>query len=68
MRLKFWQKQPRLRQQTDAEFLQWILLNYLEREIIDYDFYENLSENCESLEELNWIMDKMDKTEQFAAV
>ena len=65
MRLKFWQKQPRLRQQTDAEFLQWILLNYLEREIIDYDFYENLSENCESLEELNWIMDK---TEQFATV
>ena len=65
MRLKFWQKQPRLRQRTDAEFLQWILLNYLEREIIDYDFYENLSENCESLEELNWIMDK---TEQFATV
>ena len=65
MRLKFWQKQPRLRQQTDAEFLQWILLNYLEREIIDYDFYENLSENCESLEELNWILDK---TEQFATV
>ena len=65
MRLKFWQKQPRLRQQTDAEFLQWILLNYLEWEIIDYDFYENLSENCESLEELNWIMDK---TEQFATV
>ena len=65
MRLKFWQKQPRLRQQTDAEFLQWILLNYLEREIIDYDFYENLSENCESLEELNWIMDK---TEQYATV
>ena len=65
MRLKFWQKQPRLRQRTDAEFLQWILLNYLERDIIDYDFYENLSENCESLEELNWIMDK---TEQFATV
>ena len=65
MRLKFWKKQPRLRQRTDAEFLQWILLNYLEREIIDYDFYENLSENCESLEELNWIMDK---TEQFATV
>ena len=65
MRLKFWQKQPRLRQQTDAEYLQRILLSYLEREIIDYDFYENLSENCESLEELNWIMDK---TEQFAAV
>ena len=65
MRLKFWQKQPRLRQQTDAEYLQGILLSYLEREIIDYDFYENLSENCESLEELNWIMDK---TEQFATV
>ena len=68
MRLKFWKKQPRLSQQTDetdAEFLQWILLNYLEREIIDYDFYENLSENCESLEELNWIMDK---TEQYATV
>ena len=65
MRLKFWKKQPRLRQQTDAEFLQWILMNYLEREIIDYDFYENLSENCESLEELNWIMDK---TEQYATV
>ena len=65
MRLKFWQKQPRLRQQTDAEFLQWILISYLERDIIDYDFYENLSENCESLEELNWIMDK---TEQCAAV
>ena len=65
MRLKFWKKQPRLRQRTDAEFLQWILLNYLEREIIDYDFYENPSENCESLEELNWIMDK---TDQFAAV
>ena len=65
MRLKFWQKQPRLRQQTDAEFLQWILISYLERDIIDYDFYENLSENCESLEELNWIMDK---TEQFATV
>ena len=65
MRLKFWQKQPRLRQQTEAEFLQWILLNYLERDLIDYDFYENLSENCESLEELNWIMDK---TEQYATV
>ena len=65
MRLKFWKKQPRLRQRTDAEFLQWILLNYLEREIIDYDFYENLSENCESLEELNWIMDKI---EQYAVV
>ena len=65
MRLKFWQKQPRIRQQTEAEFLQWILLNYLDRDIIDYDFYENLSENCESLEELNWIMDK---TEQYATV
>ena len=65
MRLKFWQKQPRLRQQTDAEYLQGILLSYLDRDIIDYDFYENLSENCESLEELNWIMDK---TEQFATV
>ena len=65
MRLKFWQKQPRLRQQTDAEFLQWILLNYLDRDIIDYDVYENLSENCESLEELNWIMDKI---EQYAVV
>ena len=65
MRLKFWKKQPRLRQQTDAEFLQWILLNYLDRDIIDYDVYENLSENCESLEELNWVMDKI---EQYAAV
>ena len=65
MRLKFWQKQPRLRQQTDAEYLQWILLSYLNRDIIDYNFYENLSENCESLEELNWIMDK---TEQYATV
>ena len=65
MRLKFWQKQPRLRQKTDAEFLQWILLNYLDRDIIDYDVYENLSENCESLEELNWIMDKI---EQYATV
>ena len=65
MRLKFWKKQPRLRQQTDAEFLQWILLNYLDRDIIDYDVYENLSENCESLEELNWIMDKI---EQYAVV
>ena len=65
MRLKFWQKQPRLRQRTDAEFLQWILLNYLDRDIIDYDVYENLSENCESLEELNWIMDKI---EQYATV
>ena len=68
MRLKFWQKQPRLRQQTDetgAEFLQWCILDLLDHDIIDYDFYENLSENCESLEELNWIMDK---TEQCAAV
>ena len=65
MRLKFWKKQPRLRQQTDAEFLQWILLNYLDRDIIDYDVYENLSENCESLEELNWVMDKI---EQYAVV
>ena len=68
MRLKFWQKQPRLRQQTDetsAEFLQWCILDLLDHDIIDYDFYENLSENCESLEELNWIMDK---TEQYATV
>ena len=68
MRLKFWKKQPRLSQQTDetdAEFLQWCILDLLDHDIIDYDFYENLSENCESLEELNWIMDK---TEQFAAV
>ena len=65
MRLKFWKKQPRLRQQTDAEFLRWILLNYLDRDIIDYDVYENLSENCESLEELNWVMDKI---EQYAVV
>ena len=65
MRLKFWKKQPRLRQQTDAEVLQWILLNYLDRDIIDYDVYENLSENCESLEELNWVMDKI---EQYAVV
>jgi len=61
MRLKFWQKQPRLRQRTDAEYLQWILLNYLERDLIDYEVYENLSENCESLEELNWIMDKIEQ-------
>ena len=65
MRLKIWQKQPRLRQQTEAEFLQSILISCLDREIIDYDFYENLSENCESLEELNWILDK---TEQYATV
>ena len=68
MRLKFWKKQPRLSQQTDetdAEFLQWCILDLLDHDIIDYDFYENLSENCESLEELNWIMDK---TEQYAAV
>ena len=65
MRLKFWKKQPRLRQRTDAEYLQWILLCYLEQDLIDYDFYENLSENCESLEELNWIMNK---TEQYATV
>jgi hypothetical protein len=65
MRLKFWKKQPRLRQQTDAEFLQWILLNYLDRDLIDYEVYENLSENCESVEELNWIMNKI---EQYATV
>ena len=68
MRLKFWKKQPGLSQQTDetdAEFLQWCILDLLDHGIIDYDFYENLSENCESLEELNWIMDK---TEQYAAV
>ena len=68
MRLKFWKKQPRLSQQTDetdAEFLQWCILDLLDHDIIDYDFYENLSENCESLEELNWIMDK---TEEYAAV
>ena len=68
MRLKFWKKQPRLSQQTDetdAEFLQWCILDLLDHDIIDYDFYENLSENCESLEELNWIMDK---TEQYATV
>ena len=68
MRLEFWKKQPRLSQQTDetdAEFLQWCILDLLDHGIIDYDFYENLSENCESLEELNWIMDK---TEQYATV
>jgi hypothetical protein len=65
MRLKFWKKQPRLRQRTDAEFLQWILLNYLDRDLIDYEVYENLSENCESVEELNWIMNKI---EQYATV
>ena len=65
MRLKFWKKQPRLRQRTDAEFLQWILLNYLDRDLIDYEVYENLSENCESVEELNWIMSKI---EQYATV
>jgi hypothetical protein len=65
MRLKFWKKQPRLRQRTEAEFLQWILLNYLDRDLIDYEVYENLSENCESVEELNWIMSKI---EQYATV
>ena len=65
MRLKFWKKQPRLRQRTEAEFLQWILLNYLDRDLIDYEVYENLSENCESVEELNWIMNKI---EQYATV
>jgi hypothetical protein len=65
MRLKFWKKQPRLRQRTEAEFLQWILLNYLDRDLIDYEVYENLSENCESVDELNWIMNKI---EQYATV
>jgi len=65
MRLKFWKKQPRLRQRTEAEFLQWILLNYLDRDLIDYEVYENLSENCESVDELNWIMSKI---EQYATV
>ena len=65
MRLKFWKKQPRLRQRTEAEFLQWILLNYLDRDRIDYEVYENLSENCESVDELNWIMNKI---EQYATV
>ena len=65
MRLKFWKKQPRLWKWNEAEVLKRILWNYLEDGIIDEEFYDNLSEHCESLDELNWIMDM---NEQFAAV
>ena len=57
MRLKFWNRRRTL---TDADLPTMLKILYNDGEI-DMEFYENLSETCESIEELAWIMNLQEK-------
>ena len=57
MRLKFWERRQTL---TIADLPTMLKILY-NRGVIDMEFYEVLSESCESIEELAWIMNLTDR-------